>query len=252
MYRYLAAFGILVLFLVLSGCAALQGGVTQEPRVKTLGVLPVMVDVETIDYSAREELAALLRRGTADVDNRVVEELREKGDYFDVRLIDVPADELLAQIVATRVRVGDDDTAHNAYTFNPEMMTRLAGDNLVDAILVVIVNGINRPEKRWKEGRFTLDFLEAKYRSVLYWAVVVAPPAEHLWTREQPPGDVFLRLDYPDFSEAYWNATDDVKVKEITLPGLDRTLNKLEEGMTTPVLYNDMVRSLVRGLKKAM
>jgi len=250
MSRYLAVFAMLVL--LVSGCAALQGGEVKQPRVRTLGVLPVMVDAETIDHSAREELADLLRQSMADIDNRVVEELREKGDYFDVRLIDMSADALLSQMVASRVRIGEGEATHNEYTFKPEVMSRLTEENLVDAVLVIIVNGINRTEKRWKEGRFTLDFLETKYRSVLYWAAVVAPPDEHLWVRRQLPGVVFMWLDYPDFTEAYWNGTDKVQVKEITVAGLGRTLGKVEEGQNTPELSNDMVRSLVRDLKKAM
>ena len=73
MSKCLAVFTLLVL--LVSGCAALQGGEVKEPRVRTLGVLPVMVDAETIDHSARTDVVDLLRQSMADIDDRVVEEL---------------------------------------------------------------------------------------------------------------------------------------------------------------------------------
>jgi len=240
------------IMLVLSGCAGLSGGGEEEKRVRTLGVVPILVDADSIDYSARAELTAMLVKSAANIDNLLVEQLRKKGDYFDVRLIDVPYGNLYEQIVIVREKAGEGDASYNAYAYNPEMVTRLANDNLVDAVLVVVINGITRSEKRWKEGPFSLDFLEADYRSLLYSAAVVAPPSEQLWVREHRPGSVFLRLDYPDFSEAYWNKTEQVRIKEVTLSGLERTLLEPETGSTTSRVYNDMVRDLVGDLKRGM
>jgi hypothetical protein len=123
-------------------------------------------------------------------------------------------------------------------------------------VLVVIINGVNRHEKRWSPHSTRLEYLEAEYRSLNYTAAVVAAPADQLWTREIEPGSFLLRLDYPDFSEAFWNQTEEVVIKEISLPGLQRTLAERDDGLfiksTTPKRYNQVVRELVSELKYSM
>jgi hypothetical protein len=91
---------------------------------------------------------------------------------------------------------------------------------------------------------------------LLYTAAVVAAPAEQLWLRPIPPGDYFLRLDYPDFTEAFWNRTDEVQIKEISLAGLHRRLAEPEEGFFARTelskKYNAMVRNLADDLEKGL
>jgi hypothetical protein len=243
---------IVVFCILLSGCAGPLGLGSDEKRVRTLGVLPVLVDAETIEHSSWDGLAEVLEQGSSDVDDWLAQFLREEGGYFDVRLIEYPANQLLKEIVASRTLVGEGEAAQNVYTFNPEAINRLTKDNLVDAVLVVILNGVKREEKRWIRRTISLEFLKANYRSVLYAAAVVAPPSEQLWVWQTPPGEVFLRLDYPDFTEAQWNKTEEVRIKEITLFGLDRTLSELEDGLITPKKYNKMVRELVRELENGL
>ena len=246
---------IIVLCLLFSGCAATKS-VEAEKRVKTLGVLPVLIDEETIDYSNSDGLVALLEESSQGVDEWLIDGLRKKGDYFDVRRIDLPPAQLYGQIVSGRNVVGEDAASHHTYSFDPAGVTALVDDHLVDAVLVVVVNGIKRHEKRWSPHSTRFEYLETDYRSLLYSAAVVAAPAEILWDRKPPAGDFFLRLDYPDFSEAFWNLTDEVHVKEISLPGLERRLAERDEGMfiktTTPKVYDDLVRELVGALKKSM
>lgn len=249
---------LIIICITLSGCAGLAGSksLEVEKRVRTLGVLPLLVDSDSIEYSNRDGLVALLEESSQDVDGRLVEQLRKKGDYFDVRLIEGVSSQLFEQIVANRTVAGEGINSHYVYSLNSEGVTRLIDDNLVDAVLVVVVHGIKRPEKRWSEYGTGFDYMETEYRSLLYTASVVAAQSETLWVRATPPGDFFLRLDYPDFMEAYWNMADGVYVKEITLPGLQRRLAEPEKGIFVKTAiskkYNLMVQDLVRELKNSM
>ncbi len=245
------------LCIVLVGCAGLAGQKPDAPerRVKTLGVLPVLIDVETIEYANRDGLVALLEETSRDVDERLIEQLRKKGDYFDVRPVALSSGGTLGAIVEKRTLVAAGGE-HYTYTFNPGGITALVDAHLVDAVLVVIINGVKRPEKRWSEYGTRLEYLETDYRSLLYSAAVVAAPAEVLWRRPVPTGDFFLRLEYPDFMEAYWNLAETVRLKERTLPGLQRALAEPEEGLfvksAVSKKYGQMVRELVDHLKKGM
>jgi len=251
---------ILALFVctLLFGCTNLFGpqAVEAPKRVRTLGVLPVLVDTETINHSNPDGLVALLEESSGDVAEWLIADLRKTGGYFDVRKVEGDPAQLFSQVVAHRAAVAGGDTSRFIYTYNPDGVTELISNNLVDAVLVVIINGVKRTEKRWDQNSTTLQYLTAEYRSLLYSAAVVAPGAESLWTRTVPSDDFFLRLDYPDFTEAYWIKTDKVRIKEITLPGLQRTLAEREKSLfiktTTSKIYNQMVRDLVEQLKKGM
>ena len=211
--------------------------------------------MESIDYSNRDGLVALLEETSQNLDDWLVEELRKKGEYFDIRKIE-GGGQFFGQIVASRTAAGEGAASHHLYAFDPDGIAGLIDAHLVDALLVVIVNGIDRPEKRWSPHSTRMEYLTTNYRSLQYTAAVVAAPAEQLWTRKIPAGDFFLRLDYPDFTEAFWNRTDNVRVKEITLPGLQQTLAESDAGLFVDTsrskLYAAMVRELVGALKKGM
>lgn len=258
MKRIFAIFFVLLFCLILAGCSVFGPKQPDVPkRVKTLGVVPVLIDTETIDYSNRDGLIALLEETNREIAGWLVEDLRKKGDYFDVRLIDAAPDQLFSQIISERTPIGEGNASRFQYSFNPAGVTEVIDANLVDALLVVVINGVKRPEKRWNPHSTLLEYLKSDYRSLLYTAAVVAPPSEPLWVRKPAAGAFFLQLDYPDFGEAFWNKTDKVLVKEITLPGLQRTLAEIDTGYlvkttTRPMKYDQMVRELVDQLKKGM
>lgn len=244
--------------LALVGCTAITGKPQPDvpKRIKTLGVLPLLIDDETVEYSNREGLVALLAEKNRGVDALLVEQLRKKGDFFDVRQVEGDPAGLLAAVVAERSLVGEKRGQHIDYGINATGIRELSDSHLVDGLLVVVINGVKRSEKRWNPNSTRFEYLVTNYRSLLYTAFVVDAAGQKLWERAVPAGDVFLRLDYPDFSEAYWNRTKEVLVKEISLPGLDRELSEVEKGLfvktETPQKYSQMIRELVEQLKKGL
>ncbi|TYO98525.1 hypothetical protein EDC39_106127 [Geothermobacter ehrlichii] len=219
-------------------------------RVKTLGVVPILVDAGSFSHPQSAELVALLQkhnRGKAAV---LVEKLRSKERYFDVRLVEGDPASLFRRLVAGSRLTGDGGRFYRDYSFSAQGVSEVAADYVVDGLLVVIQSGIERVETR--RDRIPVNYLEAPYQSVQVRAVVVLPDGTLAWDYPAQGSATFLDLQYPDFDEAYYNRTDRVKIKFVTLDGLDRALGEVDAGVfgsqKLPKPYADLFDSLTGGL----
>ena len=246
-----------LLSLILSGCAA-NTLYTVSPeeysqQVKTLGVLPVLIDVESIHYDSRDDLVALLERSSASVQQALTEKLRKQGRHFDVRPVVADPLSIRSRLLAGQTVVGEAAATRLNYSFSPQGSAELGEEAVVDALLVVVVHGIKRQEKRWSSYSLQMEYLWDNYSSLLYTAAIVDLTGRVLWQCDMPTGEVMLRLDYPDFTEAYWNRTESVRIKTITLSGLQRTLKEPEVGLLVdkemPKPFSQMIEQVVRRLK---
>ncbi|MEZ4484626.1 MAG: hypothetical protein R2864_08525 [Syntrophotaleaceae bacterium] len=188
-------------------------------RVRTLGVVPLLVDGNShLEHPRAQEVVGLLRRSSAGQHQNLVEFLKHKKGYFDVRPVAGDAPTLFGRLVQGRVKQDGDRGTYYHYSFNARAVAELSQRHSTDALLVVILNGVERSEKRWNPSRLT--YLEAPYNSILVTAAVIMPNGEIVW--ESPGGEAFLELQYPAFEEAYFNKADEVAVTFITLEGLER------------------------------
>ncbi len=246
----------LVLFL-LAGCSGSKlykvPIETYKKQVRTLAVLPLLVDREGIVHPQADDVVTILLQEGKEVTPQLVERLRKKGGYFDVRL--APPTGFTA-LGAVRSVVGEGAATHFEYRYQPEAVAAVAEASVADALLVVVMHGVTREEKRWNPYSARLEYLSTSYRSILWTADVVARDGTLLWRYTQPDAEVFLPLDYADFTEAYWNRVDEVEVKPITLAGLQRTLSAPNEGLfadkTLPRLYDGMVQKIVDELSPGL
>lgn len=246
-----------VWLVVFAGCS---GGVYNVPKdqyrsmVKTLGVLPLMVDSGSeIRHPEGPGVVDLLRRINTGKEDVLIELLREKKGYFDVRSVDGAPEALLRRVAVSRKPVDDQDGGF-VYRFRPDAVADLAQANAADALLVVVFNGAPRQERRW--DRTKMNYLDAVFDSILVSAAVVLPSGEVVWEYRSPVSEPFLSLQYPDFDEAYYNKTDEVARKYITLPGLERTLTEPDTGWfgksEAPVPYHGLFKTLASGLKPGL
>ncbi len=216
----------LVLFLVvlITGCS---GGVYKIPpeeyqqQVKTLGVLPVLVDGRsTIQHPEGAAILDLLRRAAAGQGESVVEKMRNRKGYFDVRLIREPSRLLSEQLL---VKAEFDELGQpRGYRPDPQLLAELCRDSVVDGLLLISFQAAVHNEKRW--SRNTFETLITDYNDIMATASVVAADGRVLWEMNGADAATILRLQYPDFDEAYFNKTDAVKLKFISLSGLEKTL----------------------------
>lgn len=240
--------------LLLAGCG---GGFFKIPKeeyrqtVRTLGVLPLLVDAEsTISHPEREAVVSLLRRTSAGGENRLLEMLQEKKSYFDVRPVAAEPGLLYAELVKGSTLRGEGEKLFRHYDFNATSVAQLAQRNAVDALLVVVFNGVDRPAKRW--DRLRLSYLQANFNDIEATAAVVLPSGEIVWEYPGTGAEGLLPLQYPDFDEAYYNRTEEVRLKFITVAGLERTLTEQERGLLGKKSYSRSYQKLFSGITSAL
>lgn len=251
MHRTLCS--LLIAVLLLAGCAGNKRFTVPveeyQQQVRTLAVLPLLVDGETIEHPQAADVALMVEQEGKAFAERLVERLRNKGGYFDVRLAPPIA---LADLVASRAKVGEDAATHYEYSLLTPAIARACEATVADAALVVFIHGVKRTEKRWNPHSMRLEYLATAYSSLLWTAEVVDKSGTLLWRYAQPEGEVLLPLDYADFTEAYWNRSEVVSVKPITLIGLQRTVAEQNEGLFASKdlsqLFDGMAREMVEQL----
>jgi len=251
-------FLVSVVMLLMTGCG---GGSFTVPKdqyreqVQTLGVLPLMLDeASDINHPERDAVAEMLRRYNAATQGLLIETLKESKNYFDVRAVPGDAREMFSRLVTGQNLKGRGDELHRGYVFNGAEIASLAEKNVVDALLVLIFNGVERQEKRW--DRTKLTYLKANYNVIMVGAMVITPNGRILWEYHGEPGESFLPLQYPDFDEAHYNKTEEVKIRFISIPGLERTLAERETALigkgSWPRLHKELFDGLVSELSPGM
>jgi hypothetical protein len=249
-------FFILVVFVFLAGC---QSGSYSVPRdefqqqIRTLGVLPIFVDDGSrVQHPQREEVLTLLRRHSSAQEERLMQILRDGGAFFDVRHINRDPRPLFSRLVTPVQDVGTEELP---YRFSAQLARQLAEEVVVDALLVVILHGRDVVERRWDRDRTRLHYLEAPYNNILATAVVINREGQVLWSLDSGLGENFLALQYADFDEAFYNKADAIRLKFLTLEGVERTLAEPQSGILArsgyPKVYADLFDRIGRGLKPA-
>lgn len=245
----------LVLF-SLTACGGAGFKVAKEEyrqRVRTLGVVPLLVDGSSqVEHPRAQEVLGLLRRYSAQQHLQLVERLKQQKGYFDVRSVSGNATALFGKLVKGRVRQEGEKGPYHHYRFDPRLIAELNRQHSTDALLIVVLNGAVRTEKHW--DRTKLNYLEAPFNSILASAVVVLPSGEIVW--EYQGGKAFLELQYAAFDEAHYNKTDEVATRFITLAGLERHLNEPGKGWlqdtVLPRPYRVLFEALSADLKPGM
>lgn len=241
---------LLLLLLPVFGCTA--GGYKIAPeqyreQVKTLGVVPLLVDGQsTILHPERDAVLDLLRRQSTGKSPWLVEALRDGKGYFDVREVSGEPGALFRQLIAGSSIGGQGEERLRRYSFQPGAVADLCRRNAVDGLLVVVLNGLVRPQKRWDRDRTSLEYLATDYNVILASAAVVRPGGEVVW--ENPAAVPFLNLQYPDFDEAYYNAADAVRLHFVTVAGLERILARRDGGLLFKSSLSQRYKELFSGL----
>jgi len=246
MVRWAVVFLLLLLTACSSGSFKVSGDEYRQ-RVKTLGVLPLLVDDSSdIVHPRGDKVVRILRSQNREKEGRLIEILKQKKAYFDVRPVTGMPAGLFDRLITGSSPQGPPEEIHREYRFDAGAVAELARSNVVDALLVVVQNGVMRTEKRW--GRLHLSYLEADYSQIVVSAAIVDPSGRVLWEYASASGEPFLQLQYPDFDEAYYNKTETVNVKFITTAGLERTLaesgRSLFERTPFPLPYRDLFAAI--------
>ncbi len=245
-----------LLFFFVLGCAA--PGYRVDPKqyrssVRTLGVLPILVDPSLgSDLPRTAELRSVVVDQSRNRAGRMVEMLRAGKGYFDVRLVSAEPEGLFSALVSSVSRQGEGAPPSKHYGFDAGALRKLADDEAVDALLVMIFYDQSRPEKKWSRGGF--DYLESEFISLFVSAQVLAPSGELLW--ELPSDDLVLALQYADFDHAHFNRQDEVRTISISAEGLARSLSRTAsqgaEKEEFPLIYQGLFRRVQQSLSPGL
>jgi hypothetical protein len=239
--------GIIVKRIFMAGCLALGAFLlfgcaqnfynipreTYEKKVRVLGVAPLMVDpASDIKHPEKDPLVNLVREANRKNEKELAARLKDTGVYFSVGLLDDDADQLFSRLFFRRERRDDAGVIYNKYFFKTEELKALMEKNTLDAVMLVTVSGLTRPEKVYSCNY--LAYLESDYNYLIMTAQILDADGNVLWEypnfrKRKLSFPTLLALQYPDFDEASANLTDLVSVKFKTIPGIQRAFTKTED-----------------------
>jgi hypothetical protein len=253
---------LMALLLVSVGCAHNYYNIPQESyekKVRIIGVAPIFVDGDSdIRYPEKEPLLALIRNQNRKSEQELVGLLRDTGVYLAVRMPEAQADDLFSSLFFRRERRMDAGVTYNKYFFKQQELKDFIQKNQLDALMVVVVSGLTRPEKIYSSN--LMSFLETDYNFLIITAQILDADGNILWEYPNfqkqmlslPP---LFNLQYPDFDEAAANLTDKVDVKFKTIPGITRAFDQtkssdFKDNVKVSRLYNAVFDDMVSMLKR--
>lgn len=233
MSRFFRCIMLMALLLMTFGCAHNYYNIPRESyekKVRVLGVAPFFVDGDSdIRQPEREAVIALIGDLNRKNEAELVARLKDTGVYLAVRMPDAPADQLFSSLFFRRERRSDAGVLYNKYFFKQQVVKEFIEKNSLDAVMLVTVSGLTRPEKFFSSNY--LAYLESDYNFLIMTAQIMDANGNILW--EYPNFQErlhslkpMLNLQYADFDEADANVTDKVDVKFKTLPGITRAFDK--------------------------
>jgi hypothetical protein len=224
-----------LLVMLLAGCASNYYNIPREAyekKVKVLGVAPIYLDAESeIRHPEKAEVLKIVRESNRKNEKELVDILKGNGEYFAVRFLDEEPDQLFSAIVSRRERRDDAGVVYNKYFYKPEELKKFIQRHNVDAVMLVTVSGISMIEKIYSSNFMAV--LEDSYNNLIMTAQIIDADGTLLW--EYPnfrqkfiAYTPLFALQYPDFEEARANLTDQVRIKDKSIPGIVRAFAKTE------------------------
>ena len=231
---------------------------TYQKKVRTLGVAPFFVDGDSdIKHPEKDALVALLRDANRKNEKELVAQLKDTGAYFSVRLLDDDAGQLFATLFSRREKRDDAGIIYNKYFFKPEEIRNIISKNDVDAVMLVTLNGLTKPDKVYSSN--LLSYLESDYNYLAISAQILDADGNTLWEypnfRQRSLNyPMLFSLQYPDFDEAAANLSDRVDVKFKTLAGIAKAFAKTDKSPVqgkaqVSTIYNNIFEDMVSMLK---
>jgi len=246
--------GLLIIFL--SGCASGKYQIPKQEyqtRVQVLGVLPLMVDYNSpLTYPEKDILFDMLARSTSGKHEFLVEQLKKKKGYFDVRALSA-SPELTALSLLSAGSPHDESGWPQGYAFDVATVSEIARQNVVDAVLLVVFSGEKIEETR--RSRTKLETLTTRYNDVRATAAVIDRNGQILWQLAGKESFQALVLQYADFDEAYFNRTDLVRVKNVSLSGIEQVLDEDpdKDGVSRlPGMYKNLFSEITSGISPSL
>lgn len=251
----------IMLLPLLAGCAQNYYNIPQTTvteKVRVLGVVPIMLDEESdIAFPQKEELLPLLVTMNRSYERNLVKLIKETDTFYTVTLLDTDPRQLFSQALLRRERRDDASVQYNKYFWKEEVLTDLLRTHHLDAVMLVVVSGITRPDRIHSSN--LLEYLTTDYNYLIMTAQILDGSGMLLWEypnfrQHSVSYTPLLNLQYPDFDEAKHNQSSKVKVKFKSLDGVRRALEKrrldwLRRETPDPSLYTTQFEAMAAKLE---
>lgn len=231
--KAIKAIFVLVLFLLVTGCAQNHFNLPQDEvaqRVKVLGVAPLMIDENSdIRFPQKDELLTLLNSYNRINERQLVRLLKNSDSFYAVVMPDDDAKALLGEFMLYREQRDDAKVQYNKYFWNERALKEYMRKNSLDALMLVVISGITRPDKLYSST--LLNSLENNYNFLIMTAQIVDENGTALWEypnfrRNFIKYEPMINLQYADFEAAKANMDNAVQVKFKSIDGVRRALEK--------------------------
>lgn len=250
-----------VALLLCAGCASNYYNIpreTYEKKVKVLGVAPLLLDTDSeIRHPEKGEVLRIVRESNRRNEKELVDILKSSGEYSAVRFLDEDSEQLYTNLSPRRERRDDAGVVYNKYFYKQEELKRLIAKHNVDAIMLVTVSGITMLEKVY--ANIPTSYLEDNYNNLIMTAQILDSEGTLLWEYPNFRQKVLsysklFDLQYADFEEARANLTDQVRVKNKSIPGIGRAFAKMESSSVksskqVSILYNKQFNAMASFLQ---
>ncbi len=237
MKRLLLLTGLLLLPLF-CGCSHNYYNLPQNmvaERVKVLGLVPIIVDADSdIRHPQKEDLVTLLINMNRSFENDLLRLVKNTNSFYAVTMVDVDPKPLFSSLLFRRERRDDAGIQYNKYFWKKEPLADLIRKGNLDAVMLVVVSGINRQDKISSNN--LLDSLETDYNFLIMTAQILDAQGSIIWEYPNFRQKVLsynplLNLQYPDFDEARANMNPTVQLKFKTVEGIRRILEKRRQDL---------------------
>ena len=242
---------LLLPLLILSfGCAQNHFNVPTEnfaDKVKVLGVAPIIVDADSdIKFPQKDQLLSLLADMNRKYEQQFVRKLKATGNFYTVALLDGDPQRIFSNLFFRSEKRDDATIQYNKYFWKNGELRDFIQKNNLDAVMLVVVNGISRNEKIFSSNLLTS--MASDYNYLIMSAQILDANGTILWEYPNFRSRILthypmINLQYPDFSEAEANLSAAANVKFKTLDGVKLTLEQKRKDM----LLRETQESIVYG-----
>ena len=220
---------LLPLLALIFGCAQNHFNVPESnfaEKVKVLGVVPIIVDVNSdIKHPQKEQLVALVSEMNRKYETQFVRKLKENGSFYSVSSLYGDPQAIFTSLYYRHEKRNDASIEYNKYFWKNDELGEYIRKNGLDAVMLIVVSGLSKTEKILTST--LLASLTSEYNYLVMAAQILDANGTVLW--EYPnfrsrllSYEPMMILQYPDFNEADANVSTKVDVKFKTIEGIRR------------------------------
>ena len=222
-----------LLVTIVTGCSQNYYNIPTEnfsEKVRSLGVLPIMVDADSdIKYPQKDQLIAIVTETNRKYEQQFVRKLKATGNFYSIALVDGDAQNIFGKLYSRRELRDDASIRYSKYFWKNDELREYIQKNNLDAVMLLVVSGLTKKDRVTSITQFKT--LTSDYNYLIMTAQILDANGAILWEypnfRKRLLGyDPLINLEYPDFNEADANHTTSAQVKFKTIEGIRRTLEQ--------------------------